>query len=63
MAGELSADRPPTGRGRLLSGVKLTLGVLAAVALFAMMTLTFVDVVAERCSTTPSIGSVELTRC
>jgi TRAP-type C4-dicarboxylate transport system permease small subunit len=53
--------RPPAGRGRLLGGLRLTLGVLAAVALFAMMTLTFVDVVGRKLLNNSVVGSVELT--
>ena len=45
----------------MLGGLKLTLGVLAAVALFAMMTLTFVDVVGRKLFNNSVVGSVELT--
>jgi TRAP-type C4-dicarboxylate transport system permease small subunit len=57
-----SALQPrPTGIGRWLGWLRLVLGTLAAVALFAMMTLTFFDVVGRKFFSHSIVGSVELT--
>ncbi|MEO6270646.1 MAG: TRAP transporter small permease [Lautropia sp.] len=52
------ADRPSA---RWLTGLKLTLGTLAGTALFAMMLLTFLDVVGRKFLNNSITGSVELT--
>ena len=44
-----------------LAGIRVVLGTVAAVALFAMMTLTFLDVVGRKFLGQSIIGSVELT--
>jgi TRAP-type C4-dicarboxylate transport system permease small subunit len=50
-----------TGLPGWLAGVRAVLGTVAAVALFAMMTLTFVDVVGRKLFSHSIVGSVELT--
>ncbi len=49
------------GLPRWLAGIRGVLGTVAAVALFAMMTLTFLDVVGRKFLGHSIIGSVELT--
>jgi TRAP-type C4-dicarboxylate transport system permease small subunit len=44
-----------------VAGVRAVLGTVAGVALFAMMTLTFVDVVGRKLFSHSLVGSVELT--
>lgn len=53
-------DAPPALPGAL-AGLRLVLGSLAGLALFAMMTLTFVDVVGRKLFAHSLIGSVEMT--
>ena len=50
-----------TGFGRWLGRLRFVLGTLAGVALFAMMTLTFFDVIGRKLFSHSIVGSVELT--
>jgi TRAP-type C4-dicarboxylate transport system permease small subunit len=58
---DAGADARPAGRGGWPAGLAGILGLLAAVALFGMMTLTFADVVGRKFLGNSIIGSVELT--
>ena len=51
---------PPRARG-WLGRLRFLLGTLAGVALFAMMTLTFLDVIGRKLLNHSIVGSVELT--
>ena len=55
------STRPGAGRPGWLAGVRVFLGTVAGVALFAMMVLTFVDVVGRKLFSHSVVGSVELT--
>lgn len=61
MTSEGAAHRPQAARPRWLESIRLVLGTLAGVALFAMMTLTFFDVVGRKLFSHSIVGSVELT--
>ena len=61
MTSESSLRSGPAGRGRLLGWLKHVLGLLAGAALFAMMTLTFFDVIGRKLFSHSIVGSVELT--
>ncbi len=58
LGGAGPVERPSA---RWLAGLKLTLGTLAGTALFAMMLLTFLDVVGRKFLNNSITGSVELT--
>lgn len=59
MTAEAARNEP--GLPGWLAGVRAVLGTVAAVGLFAMMTLTFVDVIGRKFVGHSIIGSVELT--
>jgi TRAP-type C4-dicarboxylate transport system permease small subunit len=59
-----SAGTTPPGRAGppgLLARLRFVLGTVAGVALFAMMTLTFIDVVGRKLFSHSVVGSVEMT--
>ena len=61
MSSNLSVHPAPPGVRGWLGRLRFVLGTLAGVALFAMMTLTFLDVVGRKLFNHSIIGSVELT--